>query len=283
MSMLRFVLRKISVLHNSLIKYRFAIKSDRGSSLFQRIALQMEKLRLDQAGCSKSWNIIICVLYIVTLPVVIILVCAVSLFFLLILLLHLFIACCFIACFFKKKKNRKNKRRTGAGEEAGEEAGEAGEEGKRGRSRSAKKMPSYQNEQETSENCWKTICSIPFSINECNGQANFFLYQENLNMEDVPELAELICKLDNCQIELSCKDDDILKSEEKRRIWIVKEIVRIACEELNYEFEFDENKKEIVIRSIQNFRTKIYIYYDMNDERVIMPCKDKTYIVCEFE
>ena len=50
MSMLRFVLRKINVIHNSLIKFWSVRNSNEGASLFQSIAQAKVKLRLDEAG-----------------------------------------------------------------------------------------------------------------------------------------------------------------------------------------------------------------------------------------
>lgn len=50
MSMLRFVLRKINVMHNSLIKFWSVRKSNESASLFQNIAQTKAKLQLDEAG-----------------------------------------------------------------------------------------------------------------------------------------------------------------------------------------------------------------------------------------
>lgn len=55
MSMLRFVLRKISVIHNSLIKFWSVRKSNKGASLPQSIAQTKSKLQLDEAGGLLNW------------------------------------------------------------------------------------------------------------------------------------------------------------------------------------------------------------------------------------
>jgi len=65
MSMLRFVLRKISVIHNSLIKFWSVRKSNEGASLTQSIAKTKAKLQLDEAGGILSrfvWIILLCYL-----------------------------------------------------------------------------------------------------------------------------------------------------------------------------------------------------------------------------
>lgn len=50
MSMLRFVIRKINVIYNSLIKFWSVRKSNEGASLTQSFAQTKAKLQLDEAG-----------------------------------------------------------------------------------------------------------------------------------------------------------------------------------------------------------------------------------------
>ena len=141
-------------------------------------------------------------------------------------------------------------------------------------------MSPYQDEQEDNENYWEIICSIPFSINECKGQATFFAWDpENSNMGNISELVKLIYNLGNFQIELQCKDNDILKNEEKRRIWIVKKIVEKACKKP----KILQDGEETVTILIENLNIEINIIYDMNNEQVIIACKDETYIICKFK
>ena len=62
MSMLRFVLRKINVMHNSLIKFWSVRNSNKGASLFQNIAQTKAKLQLNEAGRISTINICLIIL-----------------------------------------------------------------------------------------------------------------------------------------------------------------------------------------------------------------------------
>ena len=71
MSMLRFVLRKINVIHNSLIKFWSVRKSNEGASLFQSIAQSRVKLKLDETGRISNfsiWLIIFFVIFAILMP-----------------------------------------------------------------------------------------------------------------------------------------------------------------------------------------------------------------------
>ena len=69
MSMLRFVLRKINVIHNSLIKFWSVRNSNEGASLFQSIAQAKVKLRLDEAGRISNCSIWL-IMFFVSLAIV---------------------------------------------------------------------------------------------------------------------------------------------------------------------------------------------------------------------
>lgn len=70
MSMLRFVLRKINVIHNSLTKFWYVRKSNEGASLSQSIAQTKAKLQLDEAGGLLNWLVWVIFLWLLLWPLV---------------------------------------------------------------------------------------------------------------------------------------------------------------------------------------------------------------------
>ena len=69
MSMLRFILRKINVIHNSLIKFWSVRKSNESASLTQSIAKTKAKLQLNEAGAFSNRFVCFFLLWLLLWPV----------------------------------------------------------------------------------------------------------------------------------------------------------------------------------------------------------------------